>query len=227
MLLFIFSLTTEIYPPVVGMGTVPFTFNLQESMQDPSQMMKATNASLWTVCTTYILTGEIISIIFWPTLHGFQTDMLSTMPHASILSVIIKVSMSLVILSSIPLIIVPFGDLIQAKLIRTKEQGWGGLVLRISLCIICALISIVVPNFVYVISFIGCFCVALISYTLPALAHIFCLLKLRKGDISLLSKLEWGQLYLDCILVPIGLISCILTSDLTFKEMIRSISTSS
>ena len=210
----------------VGLGTVPFTFNLQESMHDPSQMMKATKISLWIVYITYVVSAELLSIIFWPTIHGFQSDVISALPYNSFLSRTIKISMSIVILSTVPLIIVPFGDLMQQKL-GMKNHGNGGIVVRISLCIVCASVSILVPNFVYVISFIGCCCVAMTSYTFPALVHICCLLKLRQSRTRILSKVEWRHLYLDGILAPMGLISCILTSSLTFQEMIRSITNSS
>lgn len=189
-------------------------------MRNPNQMMKATNAALWVVFATYVSLGILLSIIFWPTLKGFHSDILSALPHNSLLSSAVKLSMSIVIISSIPLIIVPFGDLLQQKL--GLHRQWEGATVRISICIVCALVSISVPNFVYVISFIGCFCVAFISYTFPAVAHIFCLFKLRDSRLSF-SKAEWRQIYVDAMLLPVGLISCLMTSDLTFKEMLKGI----
>lgn len=231
---------------IVGFGTIPFTFTLQESMHKPKEMMKATKMSLWIVFAAYAVIGTLLSIIFWPSLHGFQSDMTAAIPNHSLLSDTLKLSMSVVILSTIPLIIVPFGDLVMQKFgldknrhddINSTDDSTGicapknyvGIIVRISLCIICAFVAIAVPNFVYVLSFVGCFCVALISYSYPALAHIFCFFKLyhQPTRLSVISKSEWRQLYLDMILIPISFVSCILTSDLTFRQMIVEIQNSS
>lgn len=219
-----------------GFGTIPFTFTLQESMQKPTEMMEATTKSLWVVFLTYGVIGIFLSIIFWPSLHGFQSDMTDAIPNHSLLSNTLKLSMSVVILSTVPLIIVPFGDLVMQKLGLDKKRhespndtNYTGSIVRISLCIICAFISLSVPNFVYVLSFIGCFCVALISYAYPALAHIVCFFKLynQPTRISVITKSEWRQLYLDMVLIPISFASCLLTSTLTFRQMMKEIENSS
>ena len=196
-------------------------------MRNPKQMMKATNISLWIVFGAYLLMGELLSIIFWPSSHGIQGDVTSVLPDSALLSIIIKLSMTSVILCTTPLIIVPCGDLVQRKLRLNQNNSdsakkWTGMIIRIFICILCAFLSVCVPNFVYVISFIGCLCVSLISYVYPPLAHIICFMKLNPAR-ALISAEKWRQLYLDGIILPIGLISCILTSNLTFHAMMKNI----
>ena len=129
----------------------------------------------------------------------------------------------MVILSTTPLIIVPCGDLVQRKLgLNNRESLLLGkiniaIIIRISVCMLCGFISVLVPNFVYVISFFGCLCVSMLVYIYPSLAHISCLLKLRSKRSITSSELQ--ELYIDCILLPIGIISCFFTSCLTFQTM--------
>ncbi len=188
-------------------------------------MMRATKISLWLVCLIYILMGGLVSIIFWPSSHGIQSDVISVLPANGLLSDFIKLSMTIVILFTTPLIIVPCGDLVKRKLgFNSDEHGQCGktgieTIIRISVCILCGFISVLVPNFVYVISFFGCLCVSLIGYCFPPLAHILCLLKLRSK--RLISPSELRQMFIDGLLLPIGFISCVFTSYLTFQTMME------
>lgn len=59
----LFYFLTYLYFASVGFGLVPFTFNIQEGMQEPQDMRKATKISHWGVFITYILMGEGIAII--------------------------------------------------------------------------------------------------------------------------------------------------------------------
>jgi amino acid permease len=191
-------------------------------------MMKATKASLWFVYAGYLLMGELLLIIFWPSLHGIQNDVISILPNDSSLSLLIKLSMIVVILSTVPVIIVPFGDLVQRKLGMGSEssndstKASEGTIIRISICIVCTLVSIFIPNFVYVISFLGCLCVSLISYAYPPLAHIICYDKVHRSSSSKSSS-ELQQLCLDGSILLVGIVSCIFTSYLTFQKMMEEL----
>jgi len=176
---------------------------------------------------TYAVMGDILSIIFWPSLHGFKTDMISILPNNATFPTILRLSMTLVILTTAPLIIVPTGDLIVNKfgLINSSSGSMSskiGMMLRITICIFCAFVSVFVPNFVYVISFVGCCLGSFISFVYPPLIHIKCLFKVQK----LQTKNHSSQKYtivLDVILLLIGLISCFVTSNLTLQIMIKNI----
>mmetsp|Transcript_9130 Transcript_9130/g.10577 ORF Transcript_9130/g.10577 Transcript_9130/m.10577 type:complete len:493 (+) Transcript_9130:123-1601(+) len=223
-----FSAISSWYGIVVfGFGSVPFTYNIQDAMKHPNQILKATNISLWIVFMTYAVMGDILSIIFWPSLHGFKTDMISILPNNATFPTILRLSMTLVILTTAPLIIVPTGDLIVNKfgLINSSSGSMSskiGMMLRITICIFCAFVSVFVPNFVYVISFVGCCLGSFISFVYPPLIHIKCLFKVKK----LQTKNHSSQKYtivLDVILLLIGLISCFVTSNLTLQIMIKNI----
>ena len=190
--------------------------------------MSATKTSLWIVCFIYIIMGELLTFIFLPSFNGgFTSDITIALPTGSYLTTIVNIAMIIMMLSTVPLIIVPFGELVEHKFVLNHEYGclnhdMMNMMIRICICIVGAIISITIPSFVYIISFIGCFNVSLICYTYPALAHIACFFKLRKVRTSM-STSEWYGLFLDIFVGVVGLFSCILTSSLSFREIISKI----
>ena len=194
-------------------------------MENQDQMMKATTLSLWIVFAAYIVMGEIIAIIFWPTFQGIQGDITSILPNESYMAIAIRMTMMVVLLSSTPLIVVPCGDLVQRKLSWCKTSMMShddtnvGKFVRIAICIFGSIISNLVPNFVYIISFVGCFCAPLLCYIYPPLAYISCILKLH-GAQSLPSSSTFCQVYLDCIILLVGMTCCFFTSYETFEKII-------
>ncbi len=208
---------------VFSNGIVPFTYELKESIEEPRLMMMATCRSSWIVFVTYSVIGCIISLIF---VSGIQSDVISCLPQVGYLPGIIRISMAFVVLTSLPLIIIPMGTLIHNKttailnMANAPQGKRGAFALRLIMASICAIISVEVPNFVYVISFIGCFCVAFISFVYPPMLHIISIYKFCSVE-DRISKARF--LIFDMILVGLGVVVVALTSVLTFLGIIEQI----
>ncbi len=208
---------------VFSNGIVPFTYELKESIEEPRLMMVATRRSSWIVFVTYSLIGCIISLVF---VSGIQSDVISCLPQVGFLPAIIRISMAIVVLTSLPLTIIPLGMLIHSKvtaILNTADAPQGAneaFASRLIMASICATISVEVPNFVYVVSFIGCFCVAFISFVYPPMLHITSIYKFCSVE-DRMSKTR--LLIYDIVLIVLGLIVVALTSVLTFLGMIEQI----
>ena len=200
---------------LVGYGLVPFTFTIQEAMQKPQDMRKATQISHWAVCIAYILMGEGIAIIFRPTMASFQGDVLTQLPSNSIIIQFLRLAMSIVIFATIPLIAVPTGDLIYGKLpmsLKGDNADKGTAVIRIMTCLVCAYVSVAVPDFVSAISFTGCLCVASLSFVYPPLVHLVLRYKIRRQ--------EKNRIFCSDVLVLLwGLVATVISTVLTFQGM--------
>jgi len=188
-------------------------------MGEPKEMMKATRMSLSIVAIAYVFMGDLISIIF---VHGIRGDILSELPNSS-LPTVLRILMTFVVLTSVPLIIIPSGDLLHDKIMRKPQganKGRSVYVIRFVLAQLCAGISVAVPNFVYVISFIGCFCVTLLSFVYPPILHLRCMhefLPKEKRQFSSVKRL----IVVDVVLFLLGIIITVFTSWLTFKAMLE------
>mmetsp|Transcript_9460 Transcript_9460/g.17798 ORF Transcript_9460/g.17798 Transcript_9460/m.17798 type:complete len:465 (+) Transcript_9460:72-1466(+) len=203
---------------VFGYGLVPFTFSIQDSMSEPTEMVKATRTSLSIVLMLYILTGDLISIIF---MQSIKSDILSELPPA-IFPTLLRILMSIVVITSIPLIIIPAGDLIHDKILPNPDNSRRGkivYVIRFLLAYLCAIISTVVPDFVFVLSFVGCFCVALLSFAYPPILHLTCLYRYHPKEKR---HLKTKLIVTDVILFVWGLIATLFTSFLTFTSMVAN-----
>ena len=211
----LFYFLTYLYFASVGFGLVPFTFNIQEGMQEPQDMRKATQISHWGVFITYILMGEGIAIIFRPTMASFQGDILSELPSNSVMTQFLRLAMSIVIFATIPLITVPTGDLIYGKLPMSVKGDNAGRIttsIRIMVCLVSAYVSVAVPDFVSAISFTGCLCVASLSFVYPPLVHLvlrykFCRQKKNRIFCS------------DILLLLWGIVATAVSTTLTFQSM--------
>ena len=202
---------------------------MKESMKKPAGIMRATKISLWFVFISYVLIGELMLVMFWPTIHGIKSDITRVLPMNTYLSSFVSLSMAMVILCTTPLVIVPCGALVMKKLGLDRLDGEGqerrlGVTVRIIICIICALISVMVPNFVYVVSFIGCLCMSILSFAYPPLTHMLCLMKLNKK--TLRPKRYYGRMVIDVVVFIFGLTSSILTTYMTFQTMVERIRSS-
>jgi proton-coupled amino acid transporter len=185
-------------------------------MTEPKELMKATHASLIVVFLTYVVIGDIISIIF---VQGIQSDIISELPTSSALPTVIRLLMIITVLTTVPLIIIPAGDLIHDKIIQRQKgapPGKSVYIVRLLIAIFCALVSVEVPKFIYVISFVGCFCVALTSFAYPPLLHLKCLYKFCSVE-KRNSKMK--LILTDVILLCCGVLITGFTSVLTFKSM--------
>jgi amino acid permease len=191
-------------------------------MSEPKDLMKATNASLLAVFMAYVIMGDVISIIF---VQGIKSDIISELPTSSVLPDSIRLLMIITILTSVPLIMIPAGELLHEKLLGRKKKATPSkseYMVRVSIAVFCAVLSVEVPDFIYVISFVGCFCVALLSFAYPPLLHLrcihrFCPLEERNA--------KFGMIVLDVILLICGGLLTVFTSILTFNKMLEQMMT--
>jgi solute carrier family 36 (proton-coupled amino acid transporter) len=139
---------------VFGFGIVPLTFNFHESMKEPHKLVGAATIAMLAVAASYIIIG-IGLLILYPNIEG---DVLHELPQNGLLPVVTRLAMTLVVLVTAPLLIVPCGELIEGKMSPQPTMKLKGIV-RFSICFITVVISLSVPGFVYVLSFVGCFCV--------------------------------------------------------------------
>lgn len=207
---------------VFSYGIVPFTFNLQESMADPAQMPRATKMACTAVFIIYFIIGDIVAIIFLPSNHNFGGDVLSVLPNTWI-STFIRLAMTSVMVTSIPLILIPTGDLLLRKIGMRSDHKYASrisLTLRVSMCCIGAIISATLPNFVYVMSFLGCLCVSLMSFVYPLVVHLVCFYKFCPEDVL---KANSKHVLLDGVLLLFGTGATILTSYLTYRTLMSQL----
>jgi len=178
--------------------------------------MKATRISMLAVFITCVVLGDVISIIF---VQGIHSDILAELPNSA-LPMVLRLLMIFVVITTIPLIIIPAGELVMDKLFgRGKDSSSRTIfIVRFLIAQLCALISVEVPNFVYVISFIGCFTVALASFAYPPLLHLRCLYKFYPVE-KRHSKMK--LVVADVILLVWGLVATGFTSVLTFRSMMQ------
>ena len=130
--------------------------------------------------------------------EGFQGDVLTELPSTGWLSALVRYTMAFVVVVSAPLLVVPCGEIVEGKLgIGLRDRGENGndsegdgdrnggggggnrekkmsasqLAVRLSVCVLGGVLSVMVPAFVNVISFVGTFCVAIVSFVFPPLLH--------------------------------------------------------
>mmetsp|Transcript_35772 Transcript_35772/g.54231 ORF Transcript_35772/g.54231 Transcript_35772/m.54231 type:complete len:506 (+) Transcript_35772:543-2060(+) len=167
-----------------GYGVSPITYNIQQSMKEPNLMTKATERALFIVLIVYIIISDGIRILFLPTVPDFDGDVLQYLPNTW-LPVTVRLAMIFVILMTAPVLLIPCGELVEGKLgIDSQTQVSHRILVRLCICTICTVTSIYVPGFVYVISFIGSFCISMLGFVFPPLFHLI-LLKQRLKESSL------------------------------------------
>ena len=81
---------------VFGFGAVPITYNLQESMKEPTKMSKATEIALLLVGGTYAVIGNGVAILYKPSVE-FTGDVLQELPESWIPTTI-RLAMSFVLM---------------------------------------------------------------------------------------------------------------------------------
>jgi len=210
-------------------GIVPFVYSVQGSMQQPTKLMPTMNIALLVAFVAYVIMGDLISIIFVDGIHG---DVLSVLPIDTLLPSTLRFGMILTIISSIPLILIPLSELVYDKLIAnnnmdkkndttTNNKNKHLLIIRIVIAIACAIVSVEVPNFIYVISFLGCCCNAAISFAFPPLLHVQCYKKFVSSGQQ--PKKPSKYYTLDLVLIVLGTLVSAFSSVLTFKSMMEQI----
>ena len=200
---------------VFGFGVVPLTYNFHESMAEPDQMVPATGVALAGVALVYIAIGCGL-VVLYPNVDG---DILQNLPSTGVLPILVRLAMAVVVLVTAPLLIVPCGELIEDKLVADGEQTSTRLraSVRLGVCFLCTIISVLVPGFVYVLSFVGCCFVALVGFVVPPLLHLI----LTSGEHCKANK--YGFL-LDCCMFLWGLIATIISSIFTFQKILDGLS---
>ena len=174
---------------VFGFGVVPLTFNFQDSMAQPSQMVSTTGQALGYVVLIYWimgmgllslypnLTGDVLHEL--PT--GNELPLLTTNdndgPSSSVflqhvllwLPIVTRWAMTSVVVMTAPLLVVPCGELVEGKFGITHHR----ILVRTLICLLAVSIAILLPSgFVQVLSFVGSACVGTVSFILPPLFHL-------------------------------------------------------
>ena len=233
---------------VFGYGFVPFTYNIQESMNNPTkhEINKATQYALFSVVTIYSLLSVSIPIIYAPSPTKMDGDVLQLLPHYNKNSseewipTFVRLSMIVVIILTAPLIVVPTGELIQGKL-GLKERQHRFIITAV-IIVICGIVGANLPNFVHVISFLGCVSVGILSFVCPPLFHLILLYRNTNkhheanGTIALtngqhedhtLNSQGYNKspptkaIVLDAILLIWGVSASIITSIMTCRSLIN------
>jgi len=170
---------------VFGYGVVPLTFNFQESMREPHRMVEATFIALSLVGVGYCVLGVGLLILF----GKVQGEILHELPHSGLIPTVTRLAMASVCIMTAPLIIVPTGELVEAKFQITQRHHQA--MVRGSVCGFSALVAVLLPTFVQVLSFVGCFCVGLTGFCVPPLFHLRLLyLQSRTGAASMTQTLS-------------------------------------
>lgn len=225
---------------VFGFGVVPITYNIQESMAEPQLMTRATEIALLGVFITYSAIGNGITILFSPSVPSFEGDVLEVLPNSWIPTAV-RLSMTFVVIVTAPLLVVPCGELLEGKIGLAADCSFVlRAVIRLTICLFCTGVSVIVPGFVYVLSFVGSFCVALVSFIFPPLFHLLLLWQREEGqaDTKLFASPQqlhdigngWSRshtggttrhsiIYFDAALLCWGVIATAITSVFTFINL--------
>eukprot|EP00934_Nitzschia_sp_Nitz4_P007448 Nitzschia sp. Nitz4//scaffold185_size43419//26709//28262//NITZ4_007304-RA/size43419-processed-gene-0.82-mRNA-1//-1//CDS//3329539718//7438//frame0 len=164
---------------VFGFGMVPLTFNFRESMSEPHRLREATLGALFFVAALYIVIGVGL-LALYPNIEG---DVLSELPAEGIIPVVTRLAMVVVVVATAPLLIVPCGEIIEGKFLplllhESRERPMSAsdhrrlqTLVRSGICIATVTMSVIIPGFVGVLTFVGCFCVAFVSFCVPPCLH--------------------------------------------------------
>ena len=227
---------------VFGFGAVPLTFNFQESMSQPTKMIQANTYAMLGVSIIYVIIGIGLSI-FYPDIPG---DVLHELPSKGIIPTVTRLAFVVVILATTPLLIVPCGELIEGKILgdTTTHHGTAStiaagynpnivkIIVRFGISFFTAGISVAIPGFVEALSFVGCFCVALVSFCIPPLLHFVLLHRKRSSShrgegVRRLTRINstWVMYWIDAIMLAWGLAATCITSITTLHKMTATEST--
>ncbi|KAL7543621.1 hypothetical protein ACHAWF_007426 [Thalassiosira exigua] len=203
---------------VFGYGVVPFIFNFRNSMTNPQEVNMSLKIGLFMVYAAYIIMSNGIQVLYSPS-HVFEGDVLQVLDRTQ-LSSVVRLLMTFVITMTAPLLVVPFGELVEGKL--GMESMREKVMVRTIFCIVCTVLSeFLGSGFVHIVSFIGCFCVSMTSFVLPPL---FCiqLSKKRKSSTGESTCIDLALIF-DIAVLFLGITTTAFTSIVTFHELIARI----
>lgn len=211
---------------VFGFGIVPLTFNFRESMAEPAKLPQATLAALLLVALTYILIGWGFLCLY----PNIQADVLSELPHDGWIPILTRWAMVIVVMATSPLLIVPCGDIIEGKLLFHEDHDINHhnnnanhdyssshghhhrkrqMMVRVGICILTVAISVGIPEFVSVLTLVGCFCVAFVSFCIPPYLHL------------LILKQQGKQSWTDLLLLFLGLLATGISTTYVFQHTLK------
>ena len=232
---------------VFGFGIVPLTFNFRESMQEPQRLPKVALISMLLVAVMYIITG-IGLLYLYPIIDA---DVLSQIPNNEWLATITRLAMIVVVVATAPLLLIPCSLIVEGKLhnhdseIHPMTRLWT----RICLCFGTVAVSVMVPEFVLVLSFVGCFSVALVSFCVPPLLHCILLIRHQRKTVQqqnsssnrayshLSNSISNGRgsdnngsnasaIAVDCIALFFGIVTTVVTTLFTIRKAMNEGKTS-
>jgi len=195
-----------------GYGVVPLTYNFQSSMQEPHRMVEATFSALCLVATGYCVIGTGLLMLF----SQVDGEILHELPSSGLVPTATRLAMASVCIMTAPLIIVPTGELLENKF-EVTNQLYQRLV-RGGVCLVSAVVAVLLPTFVQVLSFVGCFCVGLTSFCVPPILHLRLRLLLSGDHPSMLALLEsQPHLSVDVFMFALGLIATFVGTFFTIR----------
>jgi len=200
---------------VFGFGVVPLTYNMQESMAEPQRMIGASVVGLAAVAVSYWIIG-IALLMLYPDITG---DLLQELPKTGWLPTVVRLAMVVVVMVTAPLLVVPCGELLEGKISIHVPEPVLRTVMRLGMCVVCSIIAVSVPGFVQVLSFVGCFCVALVGFVMPPLLHLVLLWKQETWPDAVRTK---RTILCDALMLTWGISATIITSIFTLREMASS-----
>lgn len=199
---------------VFGYGVAPLTYNFLESMAQPTRMVQASTVALMIVAVVYVFMGVGIYSLF----RGVDGDILRILPSEGWLPTLTRLSMAVVVSATAPLLIVPCGQLVEGKILKSSavanEVPYSiRATVRIGIALLCVAISVLVPGFVSVLSLVGCASVGTVGFVMPPALF----LKLR------LMRASWTwDLTFDFIMLVWGVFSTLVTTSYTFADVMSS-----
>jgi amino acid permease len=200
---------------VFGYGVVPLTYNFQESMREPQRIVRASIAALAGVAALYVLVGVGLYALF----PRLTADVLHELPAMGYLPIVTRLAMSGTVLTTAPLLIVPCAELIEGKFGITSAIAVGRAVVRFGVVGVCVLVAVLLPNFVEVLSFVGCFCVALVSFCLPPMLHLRLAFLAQKGKNNIVQRpLNSATVWADVSLAMWGIIVTVVSTICTMQN---------
>ena len=197
-------------------GLTPIVFNIQESMNEPSRMLEATKKGLGLASFVYAVVGIFVGVLFSLGDASLKGDVLQYLPTDKAYASVIRVAMTVMVLVTAPLLVIPCGDILEGKL-QSSECLWlpshkRKYCIRFCICIFGAVLAARVPDFVHIVGFIGgCF----VSFTTFVAPPLLCLILSR-------SKSQDTRT-IDYIALTLGIGVTMLVSYQTFESMVQAI----
>lgn len=205
---------------VFGFGIVPLTFNFRESMAEPAKLSMTITVALLFVAMTYIVIGLTLLTLY----PEITSDVLSELPTEGLIPGLTRLSMVVVVLATAPLLIVPCGQIIEGKMTQIPQREEVDyhknlhrhrrmqVAVRLGICFLTVAISVAVPEFVGVLTFVGCFCVAFVNFCIPPFLHL--LIRISQGETS------WTYLWIDTLFLAWGLVATGISTMFVFRHSI-------